>query len=298
MKRFGKVPVYIFDEHQEAFYFWHKAKYEGYINRPLDLFHVDAHEDMSRTIQFTKSIYFPQHSENDYLKYYEEFTKNELNIANFILPGVLNRLVKNIYFIFPRWRNFKPRRKKMNICSAFGEGKVIKYSLKINDNVDKRVFKAYSDLKHFNFSMHGIDKTPKNRNVILDIDLDYFACIDSILNHMRYELEITEEQFLKKEIFLSDKTISFAGLDFGFVVKDEKYYVQIGHKKVKDVFHLPPQEEIESEIDTLVSTLQTKNIRPIVVTICRSCISGYCPKDYYEFIETELKKKLRILLGH
>lgn len=40
--------------------------------------------------------------------------------------------------------------------------------------------------------MCDVDRMPKNRKVILDIDLDYFACRDSILNQMSYELEITE----------------------------------------------------------------------------------------------------------
>jgi hypothetical protein len=300
-KRFLKrgVPTYVFDEHNEAFYFWHKAKYEGFLNEPLDLFHIDAHDDMRRGDVFKRSLYFPNDLQQDgYANYYQDFAKNELHISNFILPAVLNGLIKNVYFIYPKWRNFKPRRKKINISSAFGEGKILKIGINIGKNTDPRVLKAYPDLRYFNYSMRAIERIPKNRKVILDIDLDYFACVDSISNRMSYELEITEEQFLKKEIFLRDRTLPFSGLEFSFSEKNGKYHIKVAHKKVKDISYLPPEEEVESEIDTLVNTLQTKKIRPVVITICRSFISGFCPEDYYEFIETKLKGKLQILLNY
>ena len=128
------VPIYVFDEHNEAFYFWHKAKHDGYINESLDLFHVDAHNDMGRVEKFKKSIYFPDNSQDGYLKYYENIAKNELNLGNFIMPAVLNGLIKNVYFIYPLWRNYKPRRTKFNICSAFGEGRVLKYGFQRRGN--------------------------------------------------------------------------------------------------------------------------------------------------------------------
>ncbi len=292
------VPVNTLDEHNRAFYFWHKAKYEGCINEPLDLFHVDAHTDMGRAEKLNKSVYFPINSQDSYLKYYENIARNELHMASFIIPAVLNGLIRNVYFIYPKWRNLKPKRKKCNVCSAFGEGKILKHNMKINKNSDTRVFKAFPDLTYFNYSMHEVDKVPMNRKVILDVDLDYFACTDTILNHMSYELEITKGQFLKKGFFLNDETLQFSRLDFCFVQKNRKYYVRIAHKKVKGVSHLPRKEEIKSEIDTLVNTLLIKKTKPVVITICRSCISGYCPNNYYKFVETRLKKKIQILLDH
>jgi hypothetical protein len=289
------VPLYEFDEHNEAFYFWHKAKYENYLDWPLDLLHIDAHSDISRPRLFKKSIYFPEHSQDDYLQYYKDFARNELEISSFILPAVLTGLVKNVYFIYPKWRKLKPIRKKMNISSAFGEGKVLKYEVDLKKSPDpKAVFKALPDLKHFNYHAYEIERIPKDRKVILDIDLDYFACRDSVSNNLSYELEITPEQFLDKEIFLDNKTLPFSGLDFSFQEKDKRYYCKIAHKKIKEASYLPPKEEIKSEIDTLVTTLQAKKIIAVVITICRSCISGYCPDDYSGFIECELKQKLKV----
>lgn len=289
------IPIYCFDEHNEAFYFWHKAKYEGYISEPLDLFHIDAHSDIEQADSFRKSIYFFENQPDNYLSYYKDFAGSELDIANFIRPAVLSGIIKDIYFISPQWRKVKDRRKRLNICSVFGEGKRLKYGLEINSRTDSKVFKAYPDLKWFNYYIRRLDKIPKNRKVILDIDLDYFACIDSTSNLMHYELEITKDQFDHKDALLSDRRLPFSGFDFVFMQRNNKCYVKISHKKVKDIAHLPPKEEIESEINKLVEALKIKKIRPVAITICRSCYSGYCPEDYQPFIEAELKKKLETL---
>lgn len=293
------TPVYVFDEHNEAYYYWHKAKYEGYINEPLDLFHIDAHSDMMKSNNIQTSVYLPKDSQVGYLEYYNNLAKNEFTIGNFIIPAILNGLVKNVYFIYPKWKNYKAKRMKNNISSMYGEGKLFKHCLKINEDTDPRLFQMLPDFKHYNYSFLPIDSVPKARKVILDIDLDYFACSDSNVSHMiLFELEITKEQFHKQEMFLQDEPLKFAGLDFRFIEKDERFYAHIANKREKDESksYVPSKPEIVCEIDRLITTLNVRKIRPLVVTISRSCISGFCPKDYVEFIETELLQKLLLLL--
>ncbi len=61
------IPLYLFSEHNEAFYYYHKAKYEDYIRQPMDLFHVDAHNDMGFPKVFKKPLYYsPQNPNNKY----------------------------------------------------------------------------------------------------------------------------------------------------------------------------------------------------------------------------------------
>ncbi|MBM4273961.1 MAG: hypothetical protein FJ134_05815 [Deltaproteobacteria bacterium] len=292
------TPVYVFDEHNEAYYYWHEAKYGGYINEPLDLFHIDAHSDMMKIDCIQTSIYFPNDSQVSYLEYYKNIAKNEFNIGNFIIPAILNGLVKNVYFIFPKWKNYKAKRMKYNVSSMFGEGKLFKHCLTINKDKDHKLFQALPDFKYYNYFFLPIDSVPKARKVILDIDLDYFACGDSNPSHMIFELEITEEQFDKQEIFLQDETLKIAGLDFRFIEKNERFYAHIANKREKDESksYLPLKPEIVFEIDRLITTLKVRKIRPLVVTISRSCVSGFCPKDYAEFIENELLQRLLFLL--
>ena len=56
-------------------------------------------------------------------------------------------------------------------------------------------------------------------------------------------------------------------------------------------------EEIKAEIDTLIATLIKKKIKPAVVTICRSCDSGYCPAEKAELIEPLLISELESLIS-
>jgi hypothetical protein len=293
----ARVPLYVVDEHNEAFYCWHKAHAEGCLNEPLDLFHVDAHDDMGRPGTFRSSLYAPSDSPDGNAEYYRDFANTELHNGNFIIPAVLGGLVRNVYFIYPKWRKFKPGRKRFNVSSVFGEGKIMKYGMKAEENMEGRMHKALPDFTSYSYCMRDIDGIPRNRRVILDIDLDYFACRDSIQNQFRYELAITAEQYRNRDALLSDKTLAFAGLSFEFLERDGGYAVQVAPALGKDVAHLPAKDEVTAEIGALVDALRARKIRPVVVTIARSCISGYCPADYVSMIERELTRKLEPFLA-
>jgi hypothetical protein len=295
MKRHAKkeVPYYIFDEHNEAFYYWHKARYEGLIEEPLDLFHLDAHSDMSGPRLFRKSLYYPIGGKDRYLEYYDDFAKTELDINNFIVPAILNRIVKNVYFIYPPWRKLTPSRRTLNICSAFGEGKILKYNITREEGAAPGIlYRAMPDLKHFSYHAMDIERIPMKRKVILDIDLDYFACRDSTPNLIGYELEITREEFINKKVNLGNKTLIFSVLETSFKEKEGRYYAEIGHRKVKELSYMPSLDEIGSEIEKVASVLARKKTIPVIITMCRSCESGYCPKDYYKLIEHQLAQRL------
>jgi hypothetical protein len=291
-------PLHILDEHNEAFSVWHQAKAAGFIQGPLDLFHIDAHDDMGRPESFRRPLYAAGRSGADSLDFYRHFALEELHHGNFIIPAVLTGLVRNVYFIYPPWRKFKPRQKKHNVATAFGEGRVLKYDMKMEEHANPALFqKTLPDLKSYTYYMRELAHIPANRKVILDIDLDYFACRDSIANHFSYELEITAGQYGQQEDFLRDATLKFAGLDFAFLQRDGKFFVKVGHQKIKEASHLPPKEEISQEVKNLVDTLRAKRTRPAVISIARSCVSGYCPPDYVDFIEAELVQRLQTFIA-
>lgn len=287
-----RVPVYTVDEHNEAIHFWHKARLDAGLKTPLDLFHIDAHDDMGRPLSFRTSLHAPRLSADCGPDYYRDFARSELHNGNFIIPAVLAGMVRNVYFIYPKWRKFKRKTKRWNVASVFGEGKILKYGMKAAENMEEKARKVLPDLTRYSFITTDVDGIPRNKGVILDIDLDYFACRDSILNEFRYELAITPEQYRNRDAILTDKTLLFAALTFEFSQRDDGYFVRVSHKLGKDVSHRPSREEILSEIAILVDTLRSRRIKPLVVTIAKSCISGYCPPEYVGMIETALSERL------
>ena len=289
----GLTTISIFDEHNKAFSAWHGALHHGILQEPLDLFHVDAHDDMGRPAAFSRSLYCDAPpATKEYLNYYAGFAEVELGIGDFILPAVLCGLIRNVYFVTPAWRNVKRLRKTCNVASVFGEGRLLKYDLVATSPRGEKMVSAYPDRKVFRYVACEAARIPTGRRVILDIDFDYFACRDSVANEHAYELEITPEQFLRKEVFLSDRRLPYSGLEFTFSQRHGRYYATAGFKKIRDASHLPTHEELANDMDDLISTLEKKGVRPALVTVSRSCRSGYCPADYSRAIETPLLRSL------
>jgi hypothetical protein len=285
------VPIFIFDEHFDAFYFWHVARHEKFLTKPLDLYHIDAHDDMGKVSDLKNSVYFNSKEPTGYLEHYRHLTDHCLGIADFIRPAVLSGIVKDVYLAYPEWRKkYRRKHKRTSICSAFGEGKVIKHGLVASPKVDK----VFPDFTTFRYTKCNVSTLPKNRTVILDIDLDYFACCDTPSNSYSYELEISEQQFEHQDDFLADLTLRFSGFNFSFYMKEKnRYFAGIKREGISERSYLPSRQEVSSQITLLMQELMNKNIKPVAITVSRSCHSGFCPAEYVGFIEELLLKNIK-----
>lgn len=83
--------IYVFDNHNHAFYFWAKALKEGLINRGETLVHVDQHKDMREPSSIDVDI--------EDLDDVFEYTNKELNVGNFIVPALKNNLIKDVIIV-------------------------------------------------------------------------------------------------------------------------------------------------------------------------------------------------------
>ncbi len=84
------IPLYLFDNHNHAYFFWHKAKIEWYIGNNSILYHIDEHADTR-----DPWIYLERSDLNDIQKIFN-YTNYTLNVGNYIVPSVKDWLVKEI----------------------------------------------------------------------------------------------------------------------------------------------------------------------------------------------------------
>jgi hypothetical protein len=118
----GGRPVYIFDNHNHAFYFWHLERINGLLSEGAILIHIDQHKDIRQPEKFLTTL------EGRDPKAVFEYTNTYLNVGNFVPPAQKTGLVKRVVFV-----------------------------------------NSEDSLKTFDYSLL------ENHNIILDIDLDFFA---------------------------------------------------------------------------------------------------------------------------
>ncbi len=82
--------VFLFDNHNHAFYFWCLALKEWIIRKGSYLFHMDEHSDMRDSWKYLSS------DEILDLERVFEFTNFELNVGDYIVPAVKSGLVGKV----------------------------------------------------------------------------------------------------------------------------------------------------------------------------------------------------------
>ncbi len=95
LKNFYKIKwrwkdIYLFDNHNHAFYFWYLARKEGIIWDNNTLIHIDEHAD---TRDNNKHIFKPD--SNDLDKVFD-FTNNVLNVGDYIVPAQKEGIIWSI----------------------------------------------------------------------------------------------------------------------------------------------------------------------------------------------------------
>ncbi len=87
--------VFIFDNHNHAFFFWMFGYKKGWINAKLPLVHIDQHTDMREPQTY---LDIPD-LENIDLKQVFEYTNFVLNVGNFIKPAKHLKLFSDVQII-------------------------------------------------------------------------------------------------------------------------------------------------------------------------------------------------------
>ena len=95
LKNFYKIKhnwkqIYLFDNHNHAYYFWFLELFNKNISKNATLIHIDEHSDMR------DPWIFQSESEINDLQKVFEFTNFELNVWNYILPSQKSWLIKEV----------------------------------------------------------------------------------------------------------------------------------------------------------------------------------------------------------
>ena len=135
---------------------------------------------------------------------------------------------------------------------------------------------------------------PRLNLVILDIDLDYFSC-----NHQYYnfkgKLEVSSKQYYE---FVEDKhhfLRSTLGSGVTAKKRGDKYFLYFNDftesKSIPNYLKVS-ETEIIRRIEKFVSFLKLNQVKPQIIDVCRSRLSGYTPENQWRFIEENLIQQL------
>ena len=281
-------PVHIIEEHNEAFFIWHKA-IKSKIVPPTGnrLLHIDEHSDMSPG-RFRNSI----HELGDDINEIQKFTYTELVIDTFITSAIYRKIFKRIDWVKP-FSNLTAQSKEssMYVRSYNNEGKKLIVG-KQSNKVDHERINNSICIQYFDFSILSLSELVDYENTILDIDLDYFSCTGSPYKQNEFLIEITEHEYLR---FLKSPyhRLNFLFSKVEVAEEDGRYYYVINrYNEVYLEKTYVNEEEIIKRIDQFVTSLMQIKIKPLLIVICRSRFSGFTPGNQWEFIEANLLKKL------
>lgn len=279
------INTFIIEEHHEAFFIWMYAYQKQIIGFDNDLLHFDDHSDMSPP-RLNTALTFDNLKTINKVK---EFTYSELGISSFILPAVYINIVKNIFW-------FKIDRKPQETFDMFLKSYQDDYRYLITGKKEallpQQISKTTKFYEYHKLSLKATDKDFTSNRVLLDIDLDFFSCIDNPYHEKEVIIEITADEY---NSFISNKYnyLKFITNNIEAVNNNGSYfYIINNHRFIYPSPRQVSEKEILTRIEDFKNYLITKNITPNLITICRSRFSGFTPENQWQFIENAVRKVL------
>lgn len=279
------VPLYIVEEHHEAFFIWNYAYYQGWIH-PFGntLLHVDSHDDMV-IAQLNNSIdELEDNLQEIYMYGYREF-----GIATFIIPAIYRGLINNYTFL-SRHDSYNGPKSNRYVASYKSEGTFFKTGeanplLRLQLQSDESQWGNYQFYSYQEMGLGSRLSTPQP--IILDIDLDFFSC-DNSLSSTEKKIEITEAAYLD---FVNNKYNPFRIMPAAALSASkeaDRYFLCYREWQEAPDLKKVSFDLIDKRINRFISFLKENNIKPRLIDICRSRLSGYTPADQWQYIEERL----------
>jgi len=84
------IPLYLFDNHNHAYYFWYLERKKGNITDNAVLYHIDEHADMRDPLEYLLK------PESENMQKVFEYTNFFLNVGNYIIPAQKEGLIGEV----------------------------------------------------------------------------------------------------------------------------------------------------------------------------------------------------------
>jgi len=289
--RSQKIPVFILEEHNEAYYVWTECVQNGMLPAANNvLYHIDEHGDMG-VPRFNKSINCVNAAEQREVR---AFTHEEIGIGSFIMPAMYKGIFSTIYWF--KVQHKATKRDHLMYVRTYNADGLKLLSGPVTEEI-KKASEIDHDLKIFDFHLNNINEMPETElSIALDIDLDYFSCSGNPVELYEISIEITKAEYEKFHSTPYHQS-KFLGFKSNVYESDGKYHLILNDYKhtYPDLypFTLKVDRELISErIAEVTRKLKQSKVVPKVITICRSRFSGFTPDDQWEFIESSLLKEL------
>lgn len=274
------IPVYQIEEHHEAYYIWHQALADGWIQKTGNLLlHVDHHDDLESGFykrDFSQPIGGPEEA--------LEFVQSDLGVADFIVPAFWDGLFDEMINFTSIFAQEKPPQEKIVRLGKQGS-LIFRDIIPLVDSGEND-----ASIKQIRYTASSLSPVEITKPVVLDIDLDYFCWDNSLSTRIPAMVEVTEEAW---NAFVNDPHHPFRIMArhlFEAKKENGRFYIEMQNLAGKPKVTKP--ERIYQRVEKFLAWLKENNIQPQMIDICHSRLSGYCPADRWQMVEEAVLKGL------